>query len=124
LRGRASDCTTSATASWCCLCLCKLPCHAKLSAPAAVVGKMYPRGNHWAVGHLMGKKSTESLQEPNADSDYLTPSQSARIFELGQPERPAGALQPKDQSQKTLQKLLHSSWRAGDREEHLQEVGL
>ncbi|XP_057556375.1 gastrin-releasing peptide isoform X2 [Hippopotamus amphibius kiboko] len=24
-----------------------------------VLAKMYPRGNHWAVGHLMGKKSTE-----------------------------------------------------------------
>ncbi|XP_020930961.1 gastrin-releasing peptide isoform X1 [Sus scrofa] len=23
-----------------------------------VLAKMYPRGNHWAVGHLMGKKST------------------------------------------------------------------
>ncbi|XP_004409879.1 gastrin-releasing peptide isoform X2 [Eumetopias jubatus] len=23
-----------------------------------VLDKMYPRGNHWAVGHLMGKKST------------------------------------------------------------------
>ncbi|XP_006837636.1 PREDICTED: uncharacterized protein LOC102829522 [Chrysochloris asiatica] len=34
------------------------------TAPAPMVGdpvlaKMYPRGNHWAVGHLMGKKSTE-----------------------------------------------------------------
>ncbi|XP_019792714.2 gastrin-releasing peptide [Tursiops truncatus] len=27
-----------------------------------LLAKMYPRGNHWAVGHLMGKKSTgESL---------------------------------------------------------------
>ncbi|KAI5941530.1 Gastrin-releasing peptide [Manis javanica] len=24
-----------------------------------VLDKMYPRGNHWAVGHLMGKKSSE-----------------------------------------------------------------
>ncbi|XP_032326317.1 gastrin-releasing peptide isoform X2 [Camelus ferus] len=23
-----------------------------------LLAKMYPRGNHWAVGHLMGKKST------------------------------------------------------------------
>ncbi|XP_054984586.1 gastrin-releasing peptide [Sorex araneus] len=28
------------------------------------VAKMYPRGNHWAVGHLMGKKSTE--ESPDA----------------------------------------------------------
>ncbi|KAL2099636.1 hypothetical protein ACEWY4_004030 [Coilia grayii] len=26
-------------------------------------GKVYPRGNHWAVGHLMGKKSTDNLLE-------------------------------------------------------------
>ncbi|XP_040597619.1 gastrin-releasing peptide [Mesocricetus auratus] len=24
-----------------------------------VLAKMYPRGSHWAVGHLMGKKSTD-----------------------------------------------------------------
>nr|AAA41197.1 preprogastrin-releasing peptide [Rattus norvegicus]prf//1701411A gastrin-releasing peptide [Rattus norvegicus] len=26
-----------------------------------VLAKMYPRGSHWAVGHLMGKKSTDEL---------------------------------------------------------------
>ncbi|XP_013864762.1 gastrin-releasing peptide [Austrofundulus limnaeus] len=104
--------------------LAAAPCFLHCSeTPAAVVGKMYPRGNHWAVGHLMGKKSTENLQKPNADSDYLTDPQSVRTFELDQPEGPAEALQPRDQNQKTLQRLLHSSWkRAGDRAEHLQEM--
>ncbi|XP_055962961.1 gastrin-releasing peptide [Sorex fumeus] len=38
------------------------------------LAKMYPRGNHWAVGHLMGKKSTgESLNtyEPGILQDQL-----------------------------------------------------
>ncbi|XP_036732662.2 gastrin-releasing peptide [Manis pentadactyla] len=29
-----------------------------LAGGGTVLDKMYPRGNHWAVGHLMGKKST------------------------------------------------------------------
>ncbi|XP_059398861.1 gastrin-releasing peptide-like isoform X1 [Carassius carassius] len=28
------------------------------------IGKVYPRGNHWAVGHLMGKKSTDERVRP------------------------------------------------------------
>ncbi|XP_043927202.1 gastrin-releasing peptide [Protopterus annectens] len=27
----------------------------------ALLSKIYPRGSHWAVGHLMGKKSTEEV---------------------------------------------------------------
>ncbi|XP_076991447.1 gastrin-releasing peptide isoform X2 [Tamandua tetradactyla] len=43
------------------LILCQAP--REQAAPAlegggTVLAKMYPRGNHWAVGHLMGKKST------------------------------------------------------------------
>nr|P63152.2 RecName: Full=Gastrin-releasing peptide; Short=GRP; Contains: RecName: Full=Neuromedin-C; AltName: Full=GRP-10; AltName: Full=GRP18-27; Flags: Precursor [Cavia porcellus] len=43
------------------LVLCQAPLGP--AAPVSVGGgtvlaKMYPRGNHWAVGHLMGKKST------------------------------------------------------------------
>ncbi|XP_068127954.1 gastrin-releasing peptide [Hyperolius riggenbachi] len=29
------------------------------NADSAVLSKIYPRGSHWAVGHLMGKKSIE-----------------------------------------------------------------
>lgn len=65
----------------------------------------------------MGKKSIENLQEPNS----LTPLRSVWTYELHLHEGPAEAL-PKKQKQKTLQKLLHNSWRAGDRAKHLQEV--
>ncbi|XP_037662206.1 gastrin-releasing peptide isoform X3 [Choloepus didactylus] len=42
------------------LVVCQAP--REQAAPASAGGgtllaKMYPRGNHWAVGHLMGKKS-------------------------------------------------------------------
>ncbi|XP_062933618.1 gastrin-releasing peptide isoform X2 [Cynocephalus volans] len=43
------------------LVLCQAPRGPATPVPAGggtVLAKMYPRGNHWAVGHLMGKKST------------------------------------------------------------------
>nr|XP_054316846.1 gastrin-releasing peptide isoform X1 [Pongo pygmaeus]XP_054316848.1 gastrin-releasing peptide isoform X1 [Pongo pygmaeus] len=43
------------------LVLCQAPRGRAVPLPAGggtVLTKMYPRGNHWAVGHLMGKKST------------------------------------------------------------------
>ncbi|XP_074195859.1 LOW QUALITY PROTEIN: gastrin-releasing peptide [Rhinolophus sinicus] len=43
------------------LILCQAPQGPAAPVPEAreiVLAKMYPRGNHWAVGHLMGKKST------------------------------------------------------------------
>ncbi|XP_027624867.1 gastrin-releasing peptide isoform X2 [Tupaia chinensis] len=43
------------------LVLCQASRGPAAPAPASggtVLAKMYPRGNHWAVGHLMGKKST------------------------------------------------------------------
>ncbi|KAM7124867.1 gastrin-releasing peptide [Molossus nigricans] len=43
------------------LVLCQATRGPAAPVPAAgetVLAKMYPRGNHWAVGHLMGKKST------------------------------------------------------------------
>uniref|UniRef100_A0A8C0W933 Gastrin-releasing peptide n=1 Tax=Castor canadensis TaxID=51338 RepID=A0A8C0W933_CASCN len=36
-----------------------------------VLAKMYPRGNHWAVGHLMGKKSSE-------ESPYMSEGNSLK----------------------------------------------
>ncbi|TRY98630.1 hypothetical protein DNTS_005881 [Danionella cerebrum] len=35
------------------------------------IGKVYPRGNHWAVGHLMGRKSTDE-QETRLDEGAVT----------------------------------------------------
>ncbi|XP_005373057.1 PREDICTED: gastrin-releasing peptide [Chinchilla lanigera] len=43
------------------LVLCQAPLRPAAPVPeggGTVLAKMYPRGNHWAVGHLMGKKST------------------------------------------------------------------
>ncbi|XP_078533396.1 gastrin-releasing peptide [Lissotriton helveticus] len=43
------------------LLLCRVPCSRAAPAPqpqeGAALSKIYPRGSHWAVGHLMGKKS-------------------------------------------------------------------
>ncbi|XP_047382922.1 gastrin-releasing peptide isoform X1 [Sciurus carolinensis] len=53
------------------LVLCQAPLGPAAPAPVGggtVLAKMYPRGNHWAVGHLMGKKSTgESPYLPQED---------------------------------------------------------
>ncbi|KAL1773406.1 gastrin-releasing peptide isoform X2 [Sigmodon hispidus] len=48
-----------------------------------VLAKMYPRGSHWAVGHLMGKKSTDefpSLYASEGDGlkEYISWKEAAR----------------------------------------------
>ncbi|KAI7795982.1 gastrin-releasing peptide precursor, partial [Triplophysa rosa] len=45
-------------------------CGAYASDGAQPIGKVFSRGNHWAVGHLMGKKSTDEqsrLEDPGGD---------------------------------------------------------
>ncbi|XP_063334418.1 gastrin-releasing peptide [Pelmatolapia mariae] len=102
--------------------LATLPCILNCSeSPAAVVGKMYPRGNHWAVGHLMGKKSIEEEQEVNPDRDYLTALKAARLTQhlmqaLMQPENP-NQMMPQ-----TADRLLQRHWREEDREKYLAEM--
>uniref|UniRef100_A0A3Q4GQI1 Gastrin-releasing peptide n=1 Tax=Neolamprologus brichardi TaxID=32507 RepID=A0A3Q4GQI1_NEOBR len=102
--------------------LATVPCILNCSeSPAAVVGKMYPRGNHWAVGHLMGKKSIEEEQEVNPDRDYLTALKPARLTQhlmqaLMQPENP-NQMMPQ-----TADRLLQRQWREEDRENYLAEV--
>ncbi|XP_031173724.1 gastrin-releasing peptide [Sander lucioperca] len=107
--------------------LATIPCVLYCSeSPAAVVGKMYPRGNHWAVGHLMGKKSIESLpelQETNHDSDYLTPLETAGVTE----RLMEALMQQKNQEQTTPQTAdrllwLQSGWREEDRDKYLREM--
>ncbi|KAA8584484.1 hypothetical protein FQN60_008269 [Etheostoma spectabile] len=107
--------------------LATVPCMLYCSqSPAAVVGKMYPRGNHWAVGHLMGKKSIESLpelQETNQDSDYLTPFETAGVTE----RLMEALMQQKNQKQTTPQTAdrllrLQSGWREEDRDKYLREM--
>ncbi|XP_039909088.1 gastrin-releasing peptide [Simochromis diagramma] len=102
--------------------LATVPCILNCSeSPAAVVGKMYPRGNHWAVGHLMGKKSIEEEQEVNPDRDYLTALKPARLTQhlmqaLMQPENP-NQMMPQ-----TADRLLQRHWREEDREKYLAEM--
>lgn len=78
-------------------------------------------------GHLMGKKSIESLQE-TGNSDYLMPSASAGVTVMERYDGLMGALmQPKNQKQKmpqTADRLLRlrSGWREEDRDKYLREV--
>uniref|UniRef100_A0A8C6TB92 Gastrin-releasing peptide n=1 Tax=Neogobius melanostomus TaxID=47308 RepID=A0A8C6TB92_9GOBI len=83
------------------------------SVPA---GKLYPRGNHWAVGHLMGKKSISSyasLQHRHED-EYLRGARTTQAMAL---ER-RGLLQHQTSKQKraptvTARKgaLIRGRWR-------------
>ncbi|KAJ4926046.1 hypothetical protein JOQ06_008230 [Pogonophryne albipinna] len=96
--------------------LATMPCMLHSSeSPAAAVGKMYPRGNHWAVGHLMGKKSIEPLQESEGERVYLSPA--------GVTERLLEALmQQKEQKPADRLLLLHSGWRQEERDKYLREM--
>ncbi|XP_055037170.2 gastrin-releasing peptide [Misgurnus anguillicaudatus] len=52
-------------------------CDVHASDDAETGGKVYPRGNHWAVGHLMGKKSTDEqgrLEDPGGDEESVLAS--------------------------------------------------
>ncbi|KAM8871911.1 gastrin-releasing peptide [Synchiropus picturatus] len=44
--------------------------------------KMYPRGNHWAVGHLMGKKSVGSQPRVQDTDDGSVTSSDSEMSEL------------------------------------------
>ncbi|XP_014324102.1 gastrin-releasing peptide [Xiphophorus maculatus] len=101
--------------------LAAAPCLLRCSErPALVVGKMYPRGNHWAVGHLMGKKSITSLPGQQQEYlDYLTLSQSDKILDQDQTVKEMSA---ENQKQTVLRTLLHNNRREGNRGKHLREV--
>ncbi|XP_067278877.1 gastrin-releasing peptide [Pseudorasbora parva] len=54
------------------------------ASDAQPIGKVYPRGNHWAVGHLMGKKSTdEQVRQEELEGDgepsMMTPDQDLQL---------------------------------------------
>ncbi|XP_038130838.1 gastrin-releasing peptide isoform X1 [Cyprinodon tularosa] len=95
--------------------LAAAPCFLRCSEKPALVGKMYPRGNHWAVGHLMGKKSLPEKQQVNLD--YITLSQSDRIVDQDQTVK---ALSPKKQL--TILQLLHNNKRGEYKGKYLQEM--
>ncbi|KAG5834610.1 hypothetical protein ANANG_G00263280 [Anguilla anguilla] len=52
----------------------------------APVGKLYTRGNHWAVGHLMGKKSTGSVASKRISYQPLqSPEEDEQLDSYSQP---------------------------------------
>ncbi|MEQ2306927.1 hypothetical protein AMECASPLE_013112 [Ameca splendens] len=81
---------------------------------------MYPRGNHWAVGHLMGKKSIKSLPEQQqVNLDYLTFLQSDKIFDKDQTVED---LSSKIKRQTILRKLFHNNRKEDNRGKHPREM--
>ncbi|XP_056147167.1 gastrin-releasing peptide [Lampris incognitus] len=80
-----------------------LSCTARCTESPAAAGSLYPRGNHWAVGHLMGKKSIEGLpgvQDNKHDSDYSSPSERGGRL-------PAGLEHPMKSAETFLRALVH-----------------
>ncbi|XP_008324282.1 gastrin-releasing peptide [Cynoglossus semilaevis] len=109
--------------------LVSLPCVFHCSqSQGAVVGKMYLRGNHWAVGHLMGKKSTEGLlREIHRDSDYLTAFDRAEVTDLQSHDGLIKTLmQQKKPKQKphTADRLIHlrSLWIEDNTDKYVGEI--
>ncbi|XP_007129748.1 gastrin-releasing peptide isoform X1 [Physeter macrocephalus] len=78
------------------LALCQAP--RGPAAPVSASGgtllaKLYPRGNHWAVGHLMGKKST-------GESPY--------VYEGGSLKEPLRQYIPWEEATRNLLSLLEA----------------
>nr|XP_033789438.1 gastrin-releasing peptide isoform X2 [Geotrypetes seraphini] len=46
----------------------------------ALLSRIYPRGSHWAVGHLMGKKSTDELPDIYKGADTIPSSKFPENF--------------------------------------------
>lgn len=79
------------------------------------------------TGHLMGKKSIESLserQETNPDNDYLTPPETAGVTELDLYQRLMQQKTPKQMNPQTANRLLPlgGNWREENRDKYLREV--
>ncbi|KAL4617331.1 gastrin-releasing peptide [Arapaima gigas] len=59
--------------------------HVASCSNAGSLDKMFPKGNHWAVGHLMGKKSTNILygseKAGKTDSQYLPAPKETKQLE-------------------------------------------
>ncbi|KAM9841908.1 gastrin-releasing peptide [Aulostomus maculatus] len=90
------------------------------SESPAPVGKIFPRGKHWAVGHLMGKKSIQSQ-----DSDFLTSQEAAAVSELQPYRRLMEALMQRGNQKlttPTAAETLANGWREEDRDKYLREM--
>ncbi|XP_007529081.1 gastrin-releasing peptide isoform X2 [Erinaceus europaeus] len=101
------------------------------AAPAPGTGgpaltRMYPRGNHWAVGHLMGKKNTEespySHQGGNLKQqllEYIRCQEAARnVFNLIAAKAILGHQSPPQQSLSSRQ----STWGSEENRHHLKDM--
>lgn len=82
-------------------------------------------------GHLMGKKSIESLPElQETNGDYLTPSETARLTELDRYQALLEALMQQKNQQQMMPKtakgvlLRLRSGRREEEREYLREVSL
>ncbi|XP_053709732.1 gastrin-releasing peptide [Synchiropus splendidus] len=90
--------------------------------------KMYPRGNHWAVGHLMGKKSVGSQPRVQDTDDRTVTSSDSEMSELLTIKHLLEALMLQKSSKQmttTADKRLRwsrSGWRDKDRNDYLQEM--
>uniref|UniRef100_A0A673XNL8 Gastrin-releasing peptide n=1 Tax=Salmo trutta TaxID=8032 RepID=A0A673XNL8_SALTR len=103
---------------------------AHCSENAGAIGKVFPRGNHWAVGHLMGKKSLDSLSgsEDSSNMDNIPSSEEDKLLDrYVQPSklvqdfiRTLGGLENKRQSQRQGQGQEH--WEETDRHRYLKQV--
>nr|P29007.1 RecName: Full=Gastrin-releasing peptide; Short=GRP-29; Contains: RecName: Full=Neuromedin-C; AltName: Full=GRP-10; Contains: RecName: Full=C-terminal extension peptide; Short=CTEP; Flags: Precursor [Bombina orientalis]AAA51409.1 gastrin-releasing peptide [Bombina orientalis] len=89
----------------CSLVLCKV--HLSQASPtsqqhndAASLSKIYPRGSHWAVGHLMGKKSIEEYPYAYDEADRS----SAAVFSEG--DKPSDGYQQWKESLLNLLKMI------------------
>ncbi|XP_030006071.1 gastrin-releasing peptide-like [Sphaeramia orbicularis] len=102
---------------------CLLHCS---ESPAPAVGKMYPRGNHWAVGHLMGKKSINSLQDTPQDTVQPRVSETAAgpgTADLDPYQRLIQALlQQKPPRREMTAQRANSRWREEERDKYLREM--
>ncbi|XP_030047951.1 gastrin-releasing peptide [Microcaecilia unicolor] len=56
------------------------PSQQQLQGEEALLSRIYPRGSHWAVGHLMGKKSTDELPDIYEGADTIPSSKFPENF--------------------------------------------
>ncbi|XP_041742847.1 gastrin-releasing peptide isoform X2 [Coregonus clupeaformis] len=123
-----------------------ISCMVHCSENAGAIGKVYPRGNHWAVGHLMGKKSLDSLsgseESSNRDSEYVyipSPEEDKLLDRYVQPSklvkgfiRALGGLENQRQTQTQRQGqeqvfsrmgvLKTTKWEETDRHRYLKQL--
>ncbi|KAM9820852.1 gastrin-releasing peptide [Neosynchiropus ocellatus] len=88
--------------------------------------KMYPRGNHWAVGHLMGKKSIGSPPKVLDTDDFTSSDSETSELLTIKHLLEALVLQKSHKRMSTTAdkrlRWIRSGWREKDRDDNLQEM--